>query len=198
MRPGMADPEISKKPPPDFAPADLSDGREAADWKSRYSDPIAQRAIASEAVYLAALFFTVTMLVFIIMSGAPAVWLSLPTDRFTIFEKYTYAWLGGVFGGTLFDIKWLYHSVAKHMWNADRRLWRLFTPHLSGGLSFAVILLISSGILRIFDIAAMDQPLVSLSLGFLIGYFSDNATAKLAQIAELLFGVARPHGSNPG
>jgi hypothetical protein len=94
-------------------------------------------------------------------------------------------------GGTLFAIMWLYHVVAREMWNLDRRLWRLFTPHISGGLVFAVIALISSGIMRIFDSRATSSHSVVVELAFLVGYFSDSAVAKLTEIADRLFGTSR-------
>ena len=98
-------------------------------------------------------------------------------------------------GGTIFAIKWLYHSVARGIWHEDRRLWRLWTPWISLGLAFVFWALMSSGLLKIFNPAAMSSELTTLSLGFLIGYFSDAATAKLAEVANTLFGVVR-NGDN--
>ena len=94
--------------------------------------------------------------------------------------------MGGSLGGTLFTIKWLYHVVARELWNLDQRLWRLFTPHISGGLAFAVIALVSSGMMKIFDVKATHSPSVVVGMAFLVGYFSDNAVAKLTEIAATL------------
>ena len=104
---------------------------------------------------------------------------------------YSLAWLGGTFGGTMFDIKWLYHSVAKQIWHQDRRLWRVFTPHISGGLAFVVVALISSGLLRVFDRYATESKSLVFGLAFLVGYFSDNSIAKLAEVAGTIFGSVR-------
>ena len=101
------------------------------------------------------------------------------------------AWLAGMLGGTLFDIKWLYHTVARQLWNMDRRLWRFFTPHISAGIAFAMVAVASSGLLRLFDRQAMQSPEMVIGLAFLVGYFSDSAAAKLAEIAETLFGTSR-------
>ena len=105
--------------------------------------------------------------------------------------RYGLAWIGGTLGGTLFTIKWLYHVVARQLWNLDRRLWRLFTPHISGGLAFAVIALVSSGMMKIFNAKATHTPSVVVGMAFLVGYFSDNAVAKLTEIANTLFGTSR-------
>jgi hypothetical protein len=105
--------------------------------------------------------------------------------------KYGFAWTGGSLGGVLFDLKWLYHTVARGSWHLDRRLWRIFTPHISGGLSFFVLALVASGGLRIFDSKATDSLSLVLGLAFLVGYFSDSAIAKLTEVAETLFGTIR-------
>lgn len=67
----------------------------------------------------------------------------------------------------------------------------MFTPHISGGLAFAVTALIASGVFRIFDLKAMDSHPGVVGLGFLVGYFSDSAIAKLYEVAETLFGTSR-------
>lgn len=167
-----------------FAPSDPFDGREPGDWKSRYPEA-ARKWICIEALYLMIIF----CLVFI--------WIAL----ILISKKYTHigelelgaisSGLGGLLGGTIFSIKWLYHAVARGIWHEDRRLWRFWTPWISLGLAFVFWALISSGLLKIFDPAAMSSKWTTFSLGFLIGYFSDAATAKLSEVANTLFGVVR-------
>jgi hypothetical protein len=117
--------------------------------------------------------------------------LKVPNETYEAILTYVLAWLGGVLGGTLFAIKWLYHVVARKYWHLDRRLWRLFTPHLSGGLAFAFITLISSGILRVFDRNASQSRALVVAVSFLVGYFSDSAVAKLSEIAKTIFGASR-------
>jgi hypothetical protein len=175
---------------PEFAPADPTDGRELGDWRSRYDDPFARRVFWFEAAYLAALLITVPILVLVLWLGRPKAWLRVSDQTYKPVLKYGVAWLSGVLGGTLFDVKWLYHSVARQTWHLDRRLWRLFTPHLSGGLAFVVVALISSGMLRVFDRQALESMSMVLGIGFMVGYFSDSAVAKLSEIAETLFGAS--------
>jgi hypothetical protein len=178
-------------PEPDFAPANPTDGRQLLEWQSRYADPSARRGIRCEACYLAALFFGAPAVVLMLWLEWPKSWLRLSDARYQTLFRYCLAWVGGMFGGTLFDIKWLYHSVAKQIWHLDRRLWRVFIPHISAGLSCAVIALISSGLLRIFDAHATESPALVFGLAFLVGYFSDSTIAKLAEVAGTLFGPIR-------
>jgi hypothetical protein len=103
--------------------------------------------------------------------------------------------LGSLFAGTLggcsFGIKCMYHFVAKLMWHEDRRLWRLLSPPLSGILSLFMVFLVASGLLQIFDTKFIEQPIRVMAFSFLVGYFSDKALAKMAEVADTLFGGTR-------
>ena len=173
-----------------FGQADPTDGRKPYQWRSGYESE-ALKEIQTEARYLGGLLFGLPLLMM-------ALWLELPKSLFHLSDekyrpilKYGLAWASGSLGGVLFDLKWLYHSVARGRWHIDRRLWRIFTPHISGGLSFFCLALVASGALRIFDGKATNSPSVLIGLGFLVGYFSDSAIAKLTEVAETLFGTVR-------
>jgi hypothetical protein len=174
-----------------FGQADPTDGRERFDWKSRYTDPTAIKKQHAEAIYLAVLLFLMPLLMVLLWLEYPKHWLHLSDERYAPILKYGFAWAAGTLGGVLFDLKWLYHTVARGLWHLDRRLWRIFTPHISGGLSFFVLALVASGGLRIFDSKSTDSPALIIGLGFLVGYFSDSAIAKLTEVAETLFGTTR-------
>jgi hypothetical protein len=174
---------------PGFAPDDPTDGRQPLDWKSNYPD--AQRGIWIEAGYLFALLVLIPVLMVTSWLGFPKRWLKVADSTYEPILRYLLAWLGGMLGGTLFAIKWLYHVVARKYWHMDRRLWRLFTPHISGGLAFATVALISSGLLRVVDHQATTSHSLVVAIAFLVGYFSDSAAAKLSEIAETLFGASR-------
>jgi hypothetical protein len=174
-----------------FGQADPTDGRAALDWKTRYADPVAQHEIRLEAIYLAVLLLAVPILMLVIWIGYPKALLRISDPMYEPVRKYGLAWLGGTLGGILFSLKWLYHSVARGFWNLDRRLWRFFTPHISGGLAFAVVALVASGGIRVFDSRATASHSLVVGTGFLVGYFSDSAIAKLNDIAETLFGTIR-------
>lgn len=175
---------------PGFAPDDPTDGRERLEWRSKY-EPDALRHIWFESAYLACLLLIIMIAMAILWLNYPKYWLGLTDQKYQRFLKYGIAWLSGVLGGTLFVIKWLYHSVARQMWHLDRRLWRFFTPHISGGLAFAIVALVSSGMFRIFDRQAVESLSQVVGVGFLVGYFSDSAVAKLTEIAETVFGTSR-------
>jgi hypothetical protein len=173
---------------PGFAPSDPTDGRDVLDWTSRYSDPEARKEINREAAYLGVLLLLVPAGLLALWLEGVRYWLSIPPAKYTAVVKYGVAWLSGTLGGTLFSLKWLYHVVARGLWNIDRRLWRIFTPHISGGLAFAVTALVSSGVFKVFDRSALNSLSMTVGMSFLVGYFSDSAIAKLSELAETLFG----------
>ncbi len=170
---------------PGFAPEDFTDGRKLGDWRSQY-EPEALRSIRWEAAYLLAMLAIATVMMFLIWLGAPQKRLGLSNESTLVFARYTMAGLAGTLGGILFAMKWLYHSVAKHIWNLDRRWWRYFTPVISGGLAFATILIVES--FGVFDPNLVSTRARTSAFGFLVGLFSDNAMAKLAEVAQTLFG----------
>ena len=86
-------------------------------------------------------------------------------------------------------MKWLVYSSAKRIWFEDKQLWRYLTPHLSGGMAFGFILLIKSNVINIFDEASLDKPSAVAGIGFFVGYFSDKAAGKMAEVARSLFGA---------
>lgn len=177
---------------PGFAPLDPTDGRDLGNWKTRYPKE-AQKTIILEAIYLGLIFLLIPiiLMLFIILKDYQFF------DNHIV-RKYSFAWLGGTFGGVLFSLKWLYHSVAKNIWNEDRRLWRLFTPHLSGGFSFAMVVLISSNLINVFNPEALNRLGTIFGIGFLTGYFSDYAVGKFTDVAKTLFGVNQKSDSSKG
>lgn len=175
---------------PSFAPDDPLDGLEFGQWQSRYPKT-ARNEIRGEAIYLGVLLFIVPL-------GLVTLWLdhtrnlvNLSEDIYRPIRVFGVAWLGGLLGGSIFAIKWLYHSVARNIWHQDRRLWRILTPHISGGLAFAMIALVSSGMFRIFSSEIIQSLSLVVGMSFLVGYFSDSAVAKLTEIARTLFGSQR-------
>lgn len=92
-------------------------------------------------------------------------------------------------GGTVFDLKWLYHSVAWGSWNQDRLLWRLIVPFNSATVSLFTGFLVASGVVPFLKGEAFDTPLPNLAFGFIFGYFSDNILAAMQNFAKKIFGT---------
>lgn len=160
-----------------------TDGRECKDWKSRY-DEIALGHISWEKKYLLALMIAMASVSIII---GVIILSEFIDNKFIMSSKvhsYFYAWVGGTFGGIVFAGKWLYHTVARGFWNIDRRLWRILTPHLSGLLALFIVVIFSSDI---FNEAQTYSIHKSCGIGFLVGYFSDNAIGKLSELANVFF-----------
>lgn len=170
-----------------FAPAaELTDGREPWDWKSKWARG-AWLQIAFETIYIVMLLAACAVLFVLVWRGSFRGEFSGRADPYINFQHYAYAALGGVLGGTLFDLKWLYHSVARGGWHQDRVLWRLFTPIISGGLAFATIALVSSGVFPLVNGAQIRLPQVTVGLAFLIGYFSDKSIGALNNLVDRMF-----------
>jgi hypothetical protein len=169
---------------------DAIDGRPAGEWRSRYPKRV-HRRIGAEALYLIG---TGVLMIAITVLG----WLS--THDLCIFSeascryervlsKGVLIFGAGGLGGTLFGLKWLYHSTAKGMWHLDRRPWRLFTPWISGILAVAALALIRSNVITLLNPESIGLPSGLLGVGFLVGYFSDITIGKLNEVALVLFGT---------
>jgi hypothetical protein len=182
----------------DWAPHDYTDGRKPAHWKTRYPDE-ARKWIRIEAGYLvllslASLAGVLYMLYLVCDGGSPcpatteATVPSAYPPNYLPFTTCVGALVAGLLGGCCFGIKWLYHGVAKQLWNEDRRLWRFFMPPLSGVVALFTMLLLASDLLQIFDKDFIRRPIAVIAFSFLIGYFSDRALAKMAELADTLLG----------
>lgn len=197
--------QLSESPPPTSAKAPVepgniedehlnTDGRARFDWRGHYA-PEAHREIWFEARIVGGILF-------VTLAGLLLTWRGTAFDIFaagcarcsnSAFDRYAYFYLGGQLGGILFGIKYLYKVVARGYWNLDRRLWRFFSPFLSGGLALAIGALFDSGILGLTT--KTDSGSAYFSLGFIAGYFADGALAKMQEIADTIFGS--PHKRQP-
>ena len=165
-----------------------TDGRAQLDWRSKYdADAVSQ--IRFDATYIAILLLLALSSIFLTWRGtAHALMASgCASCSAATFNKYSYFFLGGFLGGVLFAVKYLYKVVARQYWNMDRRLWRLFSPFLSGGLALVVGALIDSGVLGLTVKVASGAAY--LSYGFITGYFADRAIDKMQEVAETVFGA---------
>ena len=173
-----------------FAPSAPQDSRDKGDWESRYNTD-AKKHIRIETAYLLILLLLTFLGVFAVWIDLPQKYLGLLENKNIALKVYGYSLLGGLLGGTLFSLKYLYHSVARAIWNIDRRLWRTLTPLLSAALAFANIVLMRSGLFSVFDVEALNSGTLVFAISFLAGYFSDSAIAKFAEIANTIFGYSK-------
>ncbi|MER8485194.1 hypothetical protein [Mesorhizobium sp. M1322] len=175
---------------------ELNDDRAIGDWKSRFCGA-AWRQIIAELLYLVVLLSLGT-LALLDAAIAPA----LPHEGGNAYVstllgikinpdalKWIALWVAGLLGGTVFALKWLYHSVGKGLWNRDRILWRLIVPFNSATVSIFTGFLFSSGAVPFLKNEALDTPLMTLAFGFIFGYFSDNILAALQNLAQKIFGT---------
>lgn len=147
-------------------------------------DPAAQRGIKIEAIYVGIVALLAPALMLSVALGWPRSLLNIDDSVWMNVTHWIYAWLGGLFGGSLFAMKWMYHSVAKGLWNQDRRLWRIFTPLLSAGVGFTVVVLSGARVLPFFGADLVRTNSGALGVAVLVGYFSDQTISRLADIAE--------------
>ena len=165
-----------------------TDGRAQLDWRSKYdADAVSQ--IRFDAAYIGLLLVVALTAIFLTWRGTAYTLMTTgcETCSHATFNKYSYFFLGGFLGGVLFAVKYLYKVVARQYWNMDRRLWRLFSPFLSGGLALVVGALIDSGVLGLTIKVASGAAY--FSYGFITGYFADRAIDKMQEVAETVFGA---------
>lgn len=177
---------------------DLSDNREPYDFVTKYPSE-AWKRIRFEAIYLAIVLLLASVLVVLMVapmiSGNSNYYYQLLTSIVgkpkNVLFLYILIAKFGMIGGTLFDIKWLIHSVAKGTWNEDRLLWRLFTPHTSAVTAAFFALVIQSGIIALFDESSFQSYVLAAAFAMLVGYFADGVIGVLSNMAGALFGTVQ-------
>lgn len=174
---------------------ELNDDRNPGFWRSRY-DFSAWIQIILELLYLIfVLVFCISLLIDVSTSSLSEVAPDYMTSRITglnftsdMVKWYALA-ISGLIGGTVFDLKWLYHSVAKGVWNRDRCLWRLIVPINSAMVSLFTGFLFASGIVPFLRNEPFNDTFTLLGSGFVFGYFSDNILAAMQNLAQKVFGT---------
>lgn len=161
-----------------------TDGRNQGQWESRYPKKVQWVQIA-EAVYLLFMVLASFAIIYFNYAGAIENWLNIPEDRQLLFSRMITCVTCGLLGGTIFDMKWFYKSIAHGYWNLDRKYWRIFTPIISLSFSFCLACIFSDNIIIHGD------GFSAATLGFLSGYFSDEAVGKMAEVAKVLFNTSK-------
>ncbi len=164
----------------------LYDNRELYDYKSRYSDCKPTQWQKKEAIYLGILLFLGLFLVVLNYLDALYYAFCLVSKNvdYSLCKKMCYSAIFGFLGGVTFDIKFFYRSVARGFWNEDRVFWRIFTPWLSIVLALVMAAVLNKTVIE-------SNVSMSICIGFFSGYFSDDAIAKMHDVAQVIFSTKK-------
>lgn len=163
-----------------------TDGRNAYDWKSKYPEE-ARKEIRFDAIYITGVLIISLVGVTTSLCGVWSNLLGLRESARSSFQQMGIYFSSGLLGGIIFGIKYFYRVVARGYWTQDRRYWRLFSPWISACISLVVGCMIVSGYLN-----STKEPsnAMSVCIGFIAGYFADEAVGKMSEVARALFGTA--------
>lgn len=164
----------------------LYDNRELYDYKSRYSDSRPSKWQKIEAVYLGVsllISFTLVLLNYLDVLYCMLRLINNSID-YVLCKKVCYCAIFGFLGGVTFDIKYFYRSIARGFWNEDRVYWRIFSPWLSIALALVMSAVLNKTVIE-------SNAAMSICIGFFSGYFSDDAIAKMHDVAQVIFSRTR-------
>ncbi|RPI18650.1 MAG: hypothetical protein EHM58_04910 [Ignavibacteriae bacterium] len=165
---------------------DPTDGRKPFEWKSRWS-PEARKEMRFESIYLFFIFFSSIFFLFVAWQNWLGIWLSHTPQEFYSIRKYSFYASSGMLGGIVFGMKYFYRVVARGHWHQDRRPWRLMLPFIATAISVIVGAMLNAGMMIVTAQVPISAPSI-ISIGFLAGYFADEAVGKMYEIANVIFG----------
>jgi len=165
--------------------SDPTDGRKQYHWQSGYPET-ARRQQLREAVFLFVMYIVSFLLLFLTCDGFIFSHLPVSEKSIECLRRYAYYSSAGLLGGVIFDMKHFYRVVARGYWNWDRIYWRIMSPFIAMGIALVVGAMIDSSIMKL-----AEQPIkgaAMVSIGFIAGYFADDAVSKMAEVASVIFG----------
>lgn len=164
-----------------------TDGRKQHDWESKYPE-CAQKEMKKEAIYIAIiLIIAFSLLIFIVGGLIDKVGnlIGLEAKKTASLEGVIIYFFSGLLGGTIFGLKYFYRVVSRGYWSQDRKYWRFFSPWISACVAFVVGCMVLSGYIN----ATQTQSFAAeICVGFITGYFADEAVGKMSEVATALFG----------
>ena len=164
-----------------------TDGRKQYDWESKYPE-CAQKEMKKEAIYIAIiLIIAFSLLIFIVGGLIDKVGnlIGLEAKKTASLEGVIMYFFSGLLGGTIFGLKYFYRVVSRGYWSQDRKYWRFFSPWISACVAFVVGCMVLSGYIN----ATQTQSFAAeICVGFITGYFADEAVGKMSEVATALFG----------
>ena len=164
-----------------------TDGRKQYDWESKYPE-CSQKEMKKEAIYIAIiLIIAFSLLIFIVGGLIDKVGnlIGLEAKKTASLEGVIIYFFSGLLGGTIFGLKYFYRVVSRGYWSQDRKYWRFFSPWISACVAFVVGCMVLSGYIN----ATQTQSFAAeICVGFITGYFADEAVGKMSEVATALFG----------
>jgi len=155
------------------------DGREKGDYESKYPLEIRKKQWR-EAIYISILMVISLTLISLAFFDIPFKCLGLTEEKINIAVKVIYCIAAGLLGGASNSMKIFYRAVANKWWNEDRIFWRVFSPIISVPVSLVACALFWGQINNSVGFHA-------IAIGFIAGYFSDEAVSKMYDIAIVIF-----------
>ena len=141
-----------------------------------------------EAIYIAIiLIIAFSLLIFIVGGLIDKVGnlIGLEAKKTASLEGVIIYFFSGLLGGTIFGLKYFYRVVSRGYWSQDRKYWRFFSPWISACVAFVVGCMVLSGYIN----ATQAQSFAAeICVGFITGYFADEAVGKMSEVATALFG----------
>ena len=179
--------EFKNKTPPNNVETNINtDGREPYDWESKY-EPNARKEMRLEACYIGCILAISLVGLFCYWSGLVTYFIELiPFTKDTEYLAGIILYFqSGLLGGAIFGVKYFYRVVARGYWTQDRRYWRVFSPWISSCIALVV------GCMVVYGYINTDQnpsTAAGTCIGFIAGYFADEAVGKMSEVAIALFG----------
>ncbi len=159
-----------------------TDGRDKGDWKSIYPKE-AKDQINRELAYLVFLLAVALAAILLNWLGVFTDGLKSPFQQSTL-TTYIYYFASGLLGGVTFGGKYLYRVVGRGYWTQDRWVWRFFSPLISMVLGFIIGAMVECGVMESINTSSGAHTIV---IGFLAGYFADEAVGFMCDVAEVIF-----------
>lgn len=161
-----------------------TDGRQPYEWMSKYPSE-ARTEMRGEAIYIGSVLAVSLLGLLLNWCGVISCLLGVEESKIVSFEGILLYSFSGLLGGTIFGIKYFYRVVARGYWTQDRKYWRIFSPWISACVALVVGCMVVSG-----HINATKTPssATGVCIGFIAGYFADEAVGKMSEVAIALFG----------
>lgn len=161
-----------------------TDGRQPYEWMSKYPSE-ARTEMRGEAIYIGSVLAVSLLGLLLNWCGVISCLLGVEESKIVSFEGILLYSFSGLLGGTIFGIKYFYRVVARGYWTQDRKYWRIFSPWISACVALVVGCMVVSGYI---NATKTPSSATGVCIGFIAGYFADEAVGKMSEVAIALFG----------